>query len=64
MSYFADQRIKNELKAILGENCEPTQELEKLLMEAYAKGRKDAFAALGLDESEIPSESGLMAWTA
>jgi len=64
MNFFADQKIKDELKAILGSNCEPTQELEKILIEAYAKGRTDAFAALGLDESEVPSENGLMAWTA
>ena len=64
MSYFADKKIKDDLKKILGANCEPTQELEKMLLEAYSKGRTDAFEALGLDESEFPSESGLMAWTA
>jgi len=64
MSLFVDQKIKNELKAILGKNCEPTQELEKMLLEAYTKGRMDALAALGLDESDFSTENGLMAWTA
>ncbi len=64
MSIFADQRVRNELKKLIGTNCEPTQELEKMLLDAYSKGRTDAFEALGLNEGEIPTEQGLMAWTA
>jgi len=64
MSFLTDQNLKNELKKIIGTNCEPTHELEKMLLDAYAKGRNDTLVSLGLDESEISSEQGLMAWTA
>lgn len=64
MSFFAEQQIKNELKKIIGSNCEPTAELEKMLLDAYSKGRTDALSALGLDEGDISTDEGLMAWTA
>jgi len=64
MSHFTDQNVKSELKKIIGPNCQPTHELEKMLLDAYSKGRADALTALGIDESEMPSGEGLMAWTA
>jgi len=34
MSFLTDQNLKNELKKIIGTNCEPTHELEKMLLDA------------------------------
>ncbi len=64
MSFIADKKIKSELKKIIGDNCEPTLELEKMLLDAYTKGKEDAYESLGLTEEDLQSERGLMAWTA
>ncbi len=64
MSHIATNEIRRELKKIIGENCEPTQELEKMLLDAYAKGRSDTLEALGLEECDLSPDKGLMAWTA
>lgn len=64
MRYKAEEQIKAELRKIMGVNCEPTAELEKMLLAAYSKGFDDAYGSLGLDEDDFQSGDGLMAWTA
>ncbi len=38
-------------------------EQDRLVSEAYAKGRADAFAYLGLDEKDFPQGDGVTNWT-
>ncbi len=64
MKNFKDKSIRDQLKLIIGENCEPTQDLERMLLDAYALGRTDALDSLGLCEEDVPAGEGLMAWTA
>lgn len=64
MINFANQEIASELKKLIGDNLEPTQDLERMLMIAYEKGRTDAFSELGIDESELPGGDEFVAWTA
>ena len=37
-------------------------EVDRLVAEAYAKGRSDAFTFLGLDEKDFPEGDGVHAW--
>lgn len=39
-------------------------ELDRLIAEAYAKGRTEAFTFLGLDEKDFPEGDGLTGWVA
>jgi len=56
--------VRKELKSLIGHNCEPTQDLERLLLSAYARGRSDVFQELGIDESDLSSDYDKVAWTA
>lgn len=64
MNFYDQSAVRKELKTLIGHNCEPTQELERLLFKAYNKGRSDLFAELGIDESELSSGYPMTAWTA
>lgn len=64
MSFYNENAVRKELKSLIGHNCEPTVELERLLINAYIKGRNDAFEELGIDESDLTSEYEAVAWTA
>ncbi len=39
-------------------------DLDRMLAEAYAKGRADTFTFLGLDEKDFPQGDGVEAWLA
>lgn len=58
---FHDHTAKS--KNSIGVNLVEQSEHERQVAQAYAKGRSDAFASLGLDEKDFPAGDGLTAWT-
>lgn len=64
MNLYDKIAVRKELKSLIGRNCEPTQDLERLLLSAYAKGRNDVFQELGINEDDLSSDYDTVAWTA
>lgn len=59
---FHDHTSQNAIAGMQAQVIDKA-ELDRLLSNAYAQGRNDAFTFLGLDEKDFPEGDGLLGWT-
>ena len=63
MSVMSQTQVHETVLAACGQNVELSRNVEQMILDAYTRGRADAFEMLGLDEAEFQDETESVAWT-
>lgn len=64
MNHMLQEFAKETVRDVCGDNVELAPSVERIVMEAYLRGRGDTLAMLGIEEDDLPAADAATAWTA